>query len=92
MHPSSPADRDERRSFQLRFQSLFDTGRAFAFPCDASGQVDIDALGERARTNYLYARTVIGREVSMPKVQACFAPLSHELNIQGDMPCSLIPS
>ena len=72
MNPSSPADRDERRAFQLRFQSLSDAGHAYAFPCDASGQVDIDALGERARTNYLYARTVIGREVARPKVQPCF--------------------
>jgi hypothetical protein len=32
--------------------------------------VDIDALGERARLNYFYARTVIGREFSIPAVQA----------------------
>ena len=73
MNPSSPADHDQRSAFQLRFQSLFSEGRAYAFPCDASGHVDMDALGERARTNYLYARTVIGREVSMPKVQPCSA-------------------
>jgi len=30
--------------------------------------VNIDALSERARQNYLYARTVIGREFSMPAV------------------------
>jgi len=54
--------------YELRFQSLFDEGRAFAFPCDAEGHVDMDALSERARQNYLYARTVIGREVAMPAV------------------------
>jgi len=29
----------------------------------------MDALSERARQNYLYARAVIGREVAMPAVQ-----------------------
>ena len=38
------------------------------FPCNADGHVDIDSLSDRARNNYLYARTVIGREVSMPAV------------------------
>jgi hypothetical protein len=55
--------------YVLRFQSLFDEGRAFAFPCDAQGHVDLDALSERARNNYLYARAVIGREVAMPEVE-----------------------
>ena len=55
--------------YELRFQSLFDEGRAYAFPCDAQGHVDIDALSERARHNYLYARTVIGREFAMPAVR-----------------------
>lgn len=54
--------------FQLRFQSLFDPGRGFAFPCDQDGQVDMDRLSEAARNNYLYARAMIGREVSTPAV------------------------
>ena len=73
MNSSPPAERETRGLFLLRFQSLFDTGRAYAFPCDAVGHVDIDALGERARNNYLYARAVVGREVSMPRVQNCTA-------------------
>lgn len=56
--------------FQLRFQSLFNEGRALAFPCDAQGHVDMDALSERAKHNYLYARTVIGREFATPAVIA----------------------
>jgi hypothetical protein len=55
---------------ELRFQSLFDAGRAYAFPCDASGHVDLDALSDRSRANYLYARTVIGREFAHPAVTA----------------------
>ena len=55
--------------YELRFTSLFNPGRGYAFPCDASGQVDLDALSERARHNYFYVRSVIGREVLKPSVQ-----------------------
>ena len=55
--------------YELRFQSLFDEGRAFAFSCDEAGHVDIDTLSTQARLNYFYARTVIGREVAMPAVR-----------------------
>jgi hypothetical protein len=54
----------------LYFHSLFCEGRGLAFPCDAKGQVDLDRLSDRARTNYFYARTVIGREFHVPEVQA----------------------
>ena len=54
----------EPSRFELRFQSLFHEGRALAFPCD----VALDALSERARENYLYARVVIGREYAVPAV------------------------
>jgi hypothetical protein len=30
--------------------------------------VQLDALSERARTNYLYARAVVGREFTAPVV------------------------
>jgi hypothetical protein len=55
--------------YELRFQSLFKPGRGYSFHCDASGKVDMDALSERARNNYLFARTVIGREFAVPVVQ-----------------------
>lgn len=55
--------------YLLRFESLFDCGRALAFECDAGGRVDLDALSERAKLNYLYARAVIGRDFSMPRVE-----------------------
>jgi len=55
--------------YELRFRSLFREGRAYSFPCDADGRVDIDSLSDSARCNYFYARTVIGRELSMPAVQ-----------------------
>ncbi|MFT3953790.1 MAG: hypothetical protein QM722_05160 [Piscinibacter sp.] len=55
--------------FELRFVSLFDEGRGLAFPCDAQGRVDIDAMSERSRCNYFYARSVIGREFACPAVR-----------------------
>lgn len=55
--------------FELRFQSLFDSGRGFAFPCGPAGRVDLDLLSDRARNNYLYARAMVGRELSVPAVQ-----------------------
>ncbi|MFO1336956.1 MAG: hypothetical protein U1F53_01760 [Burkholderiaceae bacterium] len=54
--------------FALRFQSLFNQGRAMVFPCDARGQVNLDTLSERARENYFYARAVIGFEYAEPAV------------------------
>ena len=55
--------------FQLRFQSLFDSGRGYAFPCDGQGHVDLDQLSDRARINYLYARAMVGRELAVPSVE-----------------------
>ena len=55
--------------FELRFQSLFNSGRGFAFPCDPAGRVDMDHLSEKARNNYLYARAMVGRELAVPAVQ-----------------------
>ncbi len=53
----------------LRFQSLFDSGRGFAFPCDPAGHVDLNRLSDRERDNYLYARAVVGRELATPAVR-----------------------
>jgi hypothetical protein len=67
-HPSH-----DSQHFELRFESLSDSGRGCAFACDEKGRVDMDAMGERARNSYLYARAVIGREFSMPRVHPCTA-------------------
>lgn len=57
--------------YELRFESLFQAGRGLAFPCDAQGGVRLDALSERARQNYLFARAVVGREYASPVVLRC---------------------
>ena len=58
-------------SYELRFHSLFDPGRSFCFPCDCQGHVDLDALSERARNNYLYSRAAVGHDLAAPIIQAC---------------------
>lgn len=62
------ANTSTQPGFELWFRSLFNEGRALAFPCDAEGHVELDALSERARSNYAYARAVIGREFAFPAV------------------------
>ena len=67
--------------YELRFRSLFDEGRALAFPCDAFGQVDLDSLSERARNNYIYARAVVGRDFAVPAVLPTIALLKDQLDV-----------
>lgn len=55
--------------YEIRFCSLFKEGRGLAFPCDAQGRVELDALSDRARHNYLYARALVGREYATPAVR-----------------------
>jgi hypothetical protein len=57
--------------FELRFQSLYHSGRALAFPCDARGEVPLGDLSPKALENYLFARAVIGDEYAAPEVLAC---------------------
>lgn len=61
------------QSFELRFVSLVDPGRGFAFPCDAQGNVNLDELSERGRTSYFGARALIGRDFAYPSVLSVLA-------------------
>lgn len=61
--------------YEIRFESLFDAGRGLTFPCDVDGQVDFDALSERARVNYERALALVGREFATPDVR----PSDHAL-------------
>lgn len=65
MNPSSLSS-NPRAGFELRFQSLFDQGRGYSFECDAAGQVNLDALSERARIHYFAARALVGRDFALP--------------------------
>jgi hypothetical protein len=55
--------------FELRFQSLFHNGRAYAFPCDEGGAVQWSAMSERARSSFLQARDGVGTEFAQPAVR-----------------------
>jgi len=63
-HTSTP----HSQAYELRFDDLFVAGRGYAFPCDARGRVDMDALSDQARDNYLYARALVGRQTALPAV------------------------
>ena len=62
----SPSPQRSATAYELLFAHLFNAGHGYAFPCDAQGRVDIDALGQAARNHYLFARNVIGREFRPP--------------------------
>ena len=54
--------------FEVHFESLHRPGKGMAFPCDEEGMVDLDTLPQRARSNYLFARAMVGREYTYPVV------------------------
>ncbi|MCU0958442.1 MAG: hypothetical protein MUF55_14515 [Hydrogenophaga sp.] len=56
-------------TYELRFHSLFQPGRAIAVPCDAAGQVPLDELSERLKAAYLGARALVGREYAFPAIE-----------------------
>jgi len=69
MNTTTQAAHAQPATHELRFDALFQEGRALSFPCDESGHVCLDDMSERARTNYFFARTVIGRDFQTPTVR-----------------------
>jgi hypothetical protein len=69
MHPHAARPCHEPGHY-LFFGGLFETVRSLSFPCDERGRVALDGLSERARNNYLFARTVVGRDYTVPVVVA----------------------
>ena len=55
-------------AFDIWFASLFNEGWGLLFPCDEAGHVQIDALSERGRSDYFFARAMLGREYALPRV------------------------
>ncbi len=66
-HPSH--DAAATLHYEIRFQSLHDSGRGLSFPCDAQGRVGEEHLSERARLAYRRAQSLVGREYATPAVQ-----------------------
>lgn len=59
---------DVMGDYEVRYPALADGGRALGFPCDAHGRVVLDALSERVRNDYLYARALVGWAFGRPEV------------------------
>jgi len=56
--------------YQVQYRSLRRSDHILAFPCDERGRVELDALSEPVRLNYLFARAMVGREMAPPAVVA----------------------
>jgi hypothetical protein len=59
---------DADSGYEVWFRSLLSGGRGLGFPCDAQGRVTMDALSERVRNDYLYARALVGWAFGVPEV------------------------
>jgi hypothetical protein len=66
--PSTPS---VAAGFEMHFQSLLHEGHALAFPCDREGHVDLDAMSERVRNSYFFARALVGHDFTRPAVRPC---------------------
>lgn len=56
--------------YQLWFRPLpKSTSAPRAFRCDAAGRIDLDALSDRDRGEYFFARALVGRDFDRPAVQ-----------------------
>jgi hypothetical protein len=61
-------DSSSAACYQIRFEPLQTAARALTFRCDVHGHVELDALGETARIEYLFARALVGRDFARPSI------------------------
>ncbi len=54
----------------LHFEPLTAGDAGLDIPCDPCGRVGLDALGDKLRNDYFFARTLIGRLFARPTVRA----------------------
>lgn len=71
MFPDEP-----RPTHLLHFEPLDAAGAGLDIPCDPQGRVGLDALGDKLRNDYFFARALIGRLFARPTVRAAL-PLLH---------------
>lgn len=64
-HPQDPA----QAQHLLHFEPLTAGDAGLDVPCDPQGRVGLDALGEKLRNDYFFARTLIGRLFAAPTVR-----------------------
>lgn len=53
----------------LHFEPLTAGDAGLDIPCDPNGRVGLDALGDKLRNDYFFARTLIGRLFAAPTVR-----------------------
>lgn len=53
----------------LHFEPLTAGEAGLDIPCDPQGRFGIDALGDKLRNDYFFARTLIGRLFAAPTVR-----------------------
>lgn len=58
----------------LHFEPLTAQAAGLDIPCDPQGRVWLDALGERLRNDYFFARALIGRVFARPTVRCALPP------------------
>lgn len=62
------ATRSAPATHLLHFEPLTAGDAGLDIPCDPQGRVGLDALGEKLRNDYFFARTLIGRLFAAPTV------------------------
>ena len=70
-HLMLPPSARRLANVELRFVHRGNDRESLAFPCDAAGRVDLDALDERRRNEYLFARALMGRDYAFPVMATC---------------------
>lgn len=63
--PAAP----EAATHLLHFEPLTVGDTGLDVPCDPQGRVGLDALGDKLRNDYFFARTLIGRLFAAPTVR-----------------------
>lgn len=64
-----------RPTHLLHFEPLTIEAAGLDVPCDPHGRVGLDALGDKLRNDYFFARTLIGRLFAAPIVR-CVPPMA----------------
>ena len=59
----------EEPTHLLHFEPLTAGDAGLDIPCDPSGRVGLDALGDKLRNDYFFARTLIGRLFAAPTIR-----------------------
>jgi hypothetical protein len=70
-HRMTPHSASGPAGVELRFVHRNNDRRSLVFPCDAAGRVDLNALDERRRNQYLFARALRGRDYAFPVLASC---------------------